>query len=74
MVQDLSTPSPRRLYEGENVLVVLPSQTDGYYDLQIKSLDSDWQKTFSWDASLKRYLPSDRTATLNRILAETLSL
>jgi hypothetical protein len=68
------TPSPRRLYEGENVLVVLPSQTDGYYDLQIKSLDNDWQKSVTWDASLKRYLPSDRTATLNRIIAETLNL
>ncbi|TYQ26659.1 hypothetical protein PseudUWO311_11145 [Pseudanabaena sp. UWO311] len=62
------------LYEGKNVIVVLPSQTDGYYDLQIKSLDNEWQKTFAWDASLKRYLPSDRTATLNRILAEIYNL
>ncbi|TYQ30074.1 hypothetical protein [Pseudanabaena sp. UWO310] len=62
------------LYEGENVIVVLPKKTDGYYDLQIKALDNDWQKTFSWDASLKRYLPSDRTAILNRVLAETLNL
>jgi hypothetical protein len=62
------------LYEGKNVIVILPSQTDGYYDLQIKSLDNDWQKVFTWDASLKRYLPSDRTATVNRIIAETLNL
>lgn len=62
------------LYEGENILAVLPSQTDGYYDLQIKAVDSKWQRTFSWDASLKRYLPSDRTAILNRVLAETLNL
>ncbi|TYQ30073.1 hypothetical protein [Pseudanabaena sp. UWO310] len=45
------------LYEDENVLVVLPSQTDGYYDLQIKSLHSDWQRAFFWNASQKRYLP-----------------
>ncbi|MBD2176349.1 hypothetical protein H6F42_05375 [Pseudanabaena sp. FACHB-1998] len=62
------------LYEGENILVVLPSQTDGYYDLQLKALDNEWERTFLWDASLKRYLPSDRTATLNRVLAETLNL
>jgi hypothetical protein len=62
------------LCEGENILVVLPSQTDGYYDLQVKTLDNEWERIFSWDASLKRYLPSDRTAILNRVLAETLNL
>jgi hypothetical protein len=45
------------LYEGENVIIVLPTQTNGYYDLQIKSLDSKWQKVFSWNNSQKRYLP-----------------
>jgi hypothetical protein len=45
------------LYEGENVLVVLPTNTNGYYDLQIKSLDSKWQRIFSWNNSQKRYLP-----------------
>ncbi|PZO43233.1 MAG: hypothetical protein DCF19_04570 [Pseudanabaena frigida] len=62
------------LYEDEKVLVVLPRKTDGYYDLQIKALDSNWERTFSWDASLKRYLPSDRTAILNRVLAATFNL
>lgn len=47
------------LYEDENVLVVLPSQTDGYHDLQIKSLHSDWQRVIAWDASHKHYLPSE---------------
>jgi len=45
------------LYEGENVLVVLPSQTNGYYDIQIKSLDTKWQKIIKWNNSQKRYLP-----------------
>jgi hypothetical protein len=45
------------LYEGENVIIVLPTQTNGYYDLQIKSLDSKWQRIFSWNNSQKRYLP-----------------
>jgi hypothetical protein len=62
------------LVEHENVLVMLPSQTDGYYDLQIKAVDSDWEKTFSWDASLKHYLPKDRTAILNRVIAKILNL
>jgi hypothetical protein len=47
------------LYEGENVLAVLPSKTYGYYDLQIKSLDSEWERVLAWNDSQKRYLPID---------------
>jgi hypothetical protein len=47
------------LYEAENVLVVLPSKSGGYYDLQIKSLENDWQRVFTWNKSLKYYQPVD---------------
>lgn len=44
------------LKERENVLVVLPSKTNGYFNLQVKSLDSEWQQIFTWNTSQKRYL------------------
>ena len=43
--------------EGKNILKVLSTQTDGYYDLQIKSLDSKWTRRFVWSAKAERYMP-----------------
>lgn len=42
--------------EGKNILMVLTSQTDGYYDLRIKSLDSKWRQDFVWSTALERYV------------------
>lgn len=42
--------------EGKNILQILSTQTDGYYDLQIKSLDSKWTRTFVWSAKAERYM------------------
>lgn len=41
--------------EGKNILKVLKTQTDGFNDLQIKSLDSKWQQTFKWSSKDQRY-------------------
>lgn len=46
----------RAVSEGRNILKVLSTQTDGYYDLQIKSLDSKWMRTFVWSAKVERYM------------------
>lgn len=47
--------------EGKNILRVLGSQTDGYYDLQIKSVDGKWQQLFVWSADQGRYVARAKT-------------
>lgn len=42
--------------EGKNILRVLPSQTGGYHDLQIRSVDGKWQQVFVWSAGQGRYV------------------
>lgn len=42
--------------EGKNILMVLNSQTNGYYDLRIKSIDSKWRQDFIWSTELGRYV------------------
>lgn len=42
--------------EGKNILKVLGSQTDGYYDLQIKSIDSKWSRNFGWSMTKGKYV------------------
>ncbi len=43
--------------EGKNIVLVLNSKTDGFHDLQIKSLDSNWKKTFIWSKKDEKYNP-----------------
>ncbi|MEY3880588.1 MAG: hypothetical protein RIQ94_1384 [Pseudomonadota bacterium] len=50
------------LYEGQNVLSFLPSKTQGYYDIQIKTQDSKWKKGFQWDNKAERYIAVAATA------------
>lgn len=44
------------LEEGQNVLSVLPGKSQGYFDLQMRTLKSKWKKVFKWDASRSRYI------------------
>ena len=46
--------------EGKNILRVLSSQTDGYYDLQIKSVDDKWSRKFIWSAGQARYVAQQK--------------
>ena len=43
------------LFEGENVLVVLPRVRDGFHDLRIKAKKGRWRQDFRWDAKAQRY-------------------
>lgn len=42
--------------ESQNVLSVLPSKTEGFYDLQIRTLKSKWKQVFVWDSKTSRYI------------------
>lgn len=42
--------------ESKNILKVLKTKTDGYSDLQIKSLSFKWQKIFKWSEKEQRYV------------------
>ncbi|UOD28597.1 hypothetical protein INH39_24585 [Massilia violaceinigra] len=44
--------------EGRNVLTILPGNTGGYHDLQLKTLKGRWKKTFVWDSATSRYMPA----------------
>ncbi|NHZ37468.1 hypothetical protein [Massilia rubra] len=44
--------------EGGNVLTILPGNTGGYHDLQLKTLKGRWKKTFVWDSAASRYMPA----------------
>ncbi len=46
------------LSEGENIVIMLPHKTNGYYDLQLKTVGSKQKQVFFWSDEKKRYLPS----------------
>ena len=43
-------------YKSNNVLIVLPSKTQGYFDLQIRTLKSKRKKLFVWDNKRLGYI------------------
>lgn len=43
------------LYEGENIINVLPQATDGFYNLEIRSKEGNWHKIFTWNRFEQRY-------------------
>lgn len=46
------------LHESQNVLSVLPNKTQGYFDLQMRTLKGKWKKVFKWDHAAQRYVPA----------------
>jgi hypothetical protein len=43
--------------EEKNILMLLKHQTDGYYDIRVKQLNSTWHQDFIWSKELQRYKP-----------------
>ncbi len=56
-------------WEGENILCLLPSQHNGFYDIQVRKkkyvnnmgdkYPKNWKMNFHWDAKAKMYKPLD---------------
>ena len=43
------------LSERENMVTFLPHQTNGYYDLQLKTKGKKWKQVFVWNNKEMRY-------------------
>lgn len=43
-------------HESQNVLSVLPTKTEGYSDLQMRTLHSKWTKVFKWNKTTSSYV------------------
>lgn len=41
----------------ENILIMLPHKTNGYYDIKLKEVNGGWNCVFVWDELKNRYLP-----------------
>jgi hypothetical protein len=50
-------------HEGENVLTVLPHQTQNYQDLQVKTVGRKFKRVFTWDRTSNRYRPVGAPST-----------
>lgn len=48
----------RHVSEGTNVLSVLPGTTNGFADLQMRTLKGKWKQVFTWDSKAGRYAPA----------------
>ncbi len=48
----------RKSLDGNNVLSMLSSKTEGYYDLQISGGKRKWKRVFIWDGKSKSYRPA----------------
>jgi hypothetical protein len=46
-------------WETINILQILPSKTNGFYDLQLKENDGEWKKIFKWNPETSHYIPAD---------------
>jgi hypothetical protein len=40
----------------ENVLIILPHKTNGYFDIKLSSINGTWSRLFTWDKNQGRYL------------------
>lgn len=45
------------LYEGQNIVSILPHTTNGIHDLQLKTKGKNWKQDFSWNEQELRYDP-----------------
>jgi hypothetical protein len=41
--------------DGSNALLLLPTKTDGFYDIQLRRQKSKWRQTYRWDKSKQAY-------------------
>ena len=45
----------KNIWETNNIVIMLPSKTSGFYDIKMKELKGKWSQRFKWHAGDRRY-------------------